>query len=165
MSNTDFVISPFHKWMITITVMLVAVIEVLDITIVNVSLKQMMGTFSATSEQITWILTAYIVSAAIFMPLTGLLVKQLGCKRLLLINIVGFLISSMLCGMAQNFSEIILFRVLQGIFGASLVPIAQFIMRDTFSQKEQGKAMAIWGIGIMTDRYLAQRLAATLPNG
>ena len=148
MADTN--ITAFQKWMITFTVMLVAIIEVLDITIVNVSLNQMQGAFSATTEQITWILTSYLVSSAIFMTLTGLLIRKLGRRRLLLINIIGFLIASMLCGVSTNLTEIVLFRTLQGIFGASLVPISQFVLRDTFNRKEQGMAMAIWGIGIMT---------------
>lgn len=142
--------SNFVKWMIAFTVMFVAVIEVLDITIVNVSLNQMMGAFGATTEEITWILTSYLVASAVTMPLTGLLVKRLGRKKLLLINIVGFLIASMLCGAATNITEMVLFRTLQGVFGAALVPISQFVLRDTFPRNEQGLAMAVWGIGIMT---------------
>jgi DHA2 family multidrug resistance protein len=138
-----------NRWLITATIMLVAVIEILDSTIVNVSLPNMMGSLSANIDEITWVLTSYIVSAAIVMPLTGFLVKRLGRRRLLLINILGFMISSMLCGIANNLPEIVFFRILQGVFGAPLVPLSQFILRDTFPKKEQGMAMAIWGIGIM----------------
>ncbi len=147
--QTPQTFSSMEKWMITITVMLVAVIEVLDVTIVNVSLNQMMGSFGATSEEITWILTAYLVSSAIFMPLTGVLMQYFGCRKLLLINIVGFLIASMLCGASTDLAEIVFCRILQGIFGASLVPISQYVLRNTFPREEQGKAMAIWGMGIM----------------
>ncbi len=139
-----------NKWLITVTVMLVAIIEVLDMTIVNVALPHMMGSLGATSDQITWVLTSYIVSSAIFMPLTGLLVKRLGRKQLLIINILGFLAASMLCGISTSLTEIVCFRILQGVFGASLVPLSQYILQDTFPTEEQGKAMAIWGIGIMT---------------
>lgn len=142
--------SNFQKWMITFTVMLVAIIEVLDITIVNVSLNQMMGAFSANQEEITWILTSYLVSSAIIMPLTGLLVRQFGRRKLLLMSIFGFMIASMLCGTATNITEMVIFRTLQGIFGATLVPLSQFILRATFPPKEQGMAMAVWGVGIMT---------------
>lgn len=138
-----------NRWWITLTIMLVAVIEMLDATIVNVSLPNMMGALNANVDEITWVLTSYIVSAAIVMPLTGFLVSRLGRRRLLLINIMGFMISSMLCGIANNLPEIVFFRILQGIFGAPLVPLSQFILRDTFPKKEQGMAMAIWGIGIM----------------
>lgn len=137
------------KWLIAITVMSVAVIEVLDMTIVNVALPNMMGALGANSSQITWVLTSYIVSSAICMPLTGFLVTRFGRKRLLIINVIGFLITSALSGMSVTLTQIVLFRTLQGIFGATLVPMSQYILRDTFPQEEQGKAMAIWGIGIM----------------
>lgn len=142
------------RWLITLTVMLVTVLEVLDMTIVNVSLPHMMGSLGADTDQITWVLTSYIVSSAILMPLTGFLVNRFGRKKLLLINIIGFLISSVLCGASVNLSQIVCFRTLQGVFGASLVPLSQFILRDTFPPAEQGKAMAIWGIGIMTGPIL-----------
>lgn len=146
------------KWLITIAVMSVAVIEVLDMTIVNVALPNMMGALGASSDQITWVLTSYIVSSAICMPLTGFLVTHFGRKRLLLINIIGFGISSALCGMAVNLVQIVVFRTLQGVFGATLVPMSQFILRDTFPKAEQGKAMAIWGIGIMVGPILGPTL-------
>jgi MFS transporter, DHA2 family, multidrug resistance protein len=142
------------KLLITITVMSVAVIEVLDMTIVNVALPHMMGALSANAEQITWVLTSYIVVSGIVMPLNGFLVTRLGQKRLLLIDIIGFLISSILCGFAVNLTQIVIFRTLQGLFGATLVPMSQYILKKTFGDKEQGKAMAIWGIGIMAGPIL-----------
>ncbi len=149
--------NPF-RWHITIAVMLVAVIEVLDMTIVNVALPHMMGTLGANSEQITWVLTSYIVSSAICMPLTGFLVKRLGQRRLLLINIIGFLAASMLCGTAVNLPEIVFFRTLQGIFGASLVPMSQYVLTGVFPPEERGKGMAIWGVGIMAAPVLGPTL-------
>lgn len=146
------------RWLVTLTVILVAVVEVLDMTIVNVSLPNMMGALGANTEQITWVLTSYVVSAAICMPLTGFLVNAIGQKKLLLINIIGFLISSALCGLSVSLPEMVFFRVLQGIFGASLVPLSQTILREAFPQKEQGKAMAIWGIGIMAAPVLGPTL-------
>ena len=142
-------ITNLERWMITFTVMLVAVIEVLDMTVVNVSLDQMSGSFGATTEQITWVLTAYIVSSAIMMPLSGRLVQLFGRRTLLLITITGFLAASIMCGVSTSLGEIVLFRTLQGLFGASLVPISQYVLRDIFPPQEQGKAMAIWGLGIM----------------
>lgn len=153
MSHT-YIVDPFERWMITISVMLVAVLEVIDMTIVNVALPNMMGALGANADQVTWVLTSYIVSSAICMPLTGFLVTRLGRKRLLLINIVGFLMSSMLCGMAISLPQMVFFRILQGIFGATLVPMSQYILRDSFPPNEQGKAMAIWGIGIMAGPVL-----------
>lgn len=138
------------KGIITFTVMLVTIIEVLDMTIVNVALPPMMGSLNASVDEITWVLTAYIVSSAVLMPLTGYLTDRLGQKKLLIINIVGFLISSIFCGLAQHLGEMVFFRITQGIFGASLVPLSQLILRQIYSEKEFAKAMAIWGIGIMT---------------
>lgn len=138
-----------HKALIVITIMLVAILEVLDMTIVNVALAPMMGALGANSEQITWVLTSYIVSAAIFMLLTGFLTEYLGRKKLLLINIVGFTLSSVLCGLANSLTTIVLMRTLQGIFGACLIPLAQVILRSIYPKEEHGKAQAIWGIGLM----------------
>lgn len=135
--------------LIVVTVMLVAIAEVLDMTIVTVALPDMMGTLGANVDQISWVLTSYIVSAAILMPLTGILINRLGRKRLLLINIIGFMCASAFCGMANTLSTMIFFRACQGVFGAALVPLSQTILRDSFPPKEIGMAMAIWGVGIM----------------
>ncbi len=150
--------APFERWMITLTIMLVAVIEVLDMTIVNVALPPMMGALGTTSDKITWVLTSYIVTSAIVMLFTGFIDTRIGRQRLLLISILGFIISSALCGASNNLTEIVIFRSFQGIFGASLVPLSQTILRTTFPLKEQGKAMAIWGIGIMVAPVLGPTL-------
>lgn len=146
------------KWLTVITIMMVAILEVLDSTIVNVSLPSMMGELGANIEQITWVLTSYIVASAIFMPLTGFIERNIGRKKLLLINITGFMITSALCGLATSLDAIIIFRVLQGAFGAALIPLSQAILRDTFPLEEQGKAMGIWGIGILTAPVLGPAL-------
>lgn len=147
MRHTDISLS--QRRLITFTVMLVTILEVLDSTIVNVSLPSMMGTLGANSDQITWILTSYIVASAIVMPLTGFLVDRIGRQRLLLINIAGFMMASILCGVASNLAMMVTFRTLQGLFGASLIPLSQYILRDSYPPEEHGKAMAIWGIGVM----------------
>ena len=139
----------FERNFITITVMIVAIIEILDMTIVNVALPAMMGDLGANADQITWILTSYIVSSAIVMPLTGFFVTYFGRKKLLLTSITGFLLFSMLCGLSTSLTEIILFRIGQGMFGALLVPLSQYILNDAYPKKDRGKAMAIWGIGLM----------------
>ncbi len=146
------------KTLITLSVMLVTIIEILDMTIVNVALPQMMGQLGASSDQITWVLTSYIVSSAIVMPLTGFLVARFGRRKLLLIDIVGFLAASILCGMSTSLSMMVIFRTLQGLFGASLVPMSQYILRDTYPPNEQGKAMAIWGFGVMVAPVLGPTL-------
>lgn len=139
----------FAKIMVAIAVMLVAILEVMDVSIINVALPNMMGSLSANAEQISWVVTSYIVASAIVMLLTGFLVNLLGRKKVLIISISGFLISSCLCGMADNLVQIVIFRMLQGIFGATLVPISQYTLLDSFPKNQHGTAMAIWGIGIM----------------
>lgn len=149
---------------ITISVMLVAVIEVLDMTIVNVALPPMMGALGANSDEITWVLTAYIVSSAIVMPLTGLLVKLVGRRTLLLIDIAGFLTTSLLCGLSVSLAEMVFLRTLQGIFGASLIPLSQYILRDIYPPEKHGKAMAVWGVGIMVAPVLGPTLGGYITS-
>jgi DHA2 family multidrug resistance protein len=134
---------------LVIAVVMTAVLEVLDITIVNVALPHMLGAFGATTDQITWVLTSYIVSAAVVMPLTGYLSTWLGRRRLLLGAITGFVVSSALCGMAWNLESMVIFRLAQGIFGAPLVPLSQAILLDVFPRERHGQALAIFGLGIM----------------
>ena len=134
---------------LVIAVVVTAVLEVLDITIVNVAIPHMLGAFGATTDQITWVLTSYIVSAAVVMPLTGYLSTWLGRRRLLLGAISGFVVSSALCGMAWNLETMVIFRLAQGIFGAPLVPLSQAILLDVFPRERHGQALAIFGLGIM----------------
>lgn len=153
-----------YRFWVTITVMVVAVAEVLDMTIVNVALPHMMASLGATSNQITWVLTAYIVSAAVFMPLTGFLSSRFGQKRLLLANIAGFCLASMLCGMAQTLPQMVIFRLCQGAFGAALVPLSQTILRQIYPPELQGRAMAIWGVGIMAGPILGPTLGGYITD-
>ncbi len=162
--NIPLAVTGLTRWLIVVSVMLVAIIEVLDMTIVNVALSPMMGALGATQDQITWVLTSYIVSAAIVMPLTGYLVEVVGRKRLLLINIIGFMGASLLCGLSHSLTQIVVFRILQGIFGASLIPLSQYILLDTFLPEERGKAMAIWGIGIMVGPILGPTLGGYITD-
>lgn len=147
-----------RKTLIIVTIMLVAILEVLDSTIVNVALANMMPSLNANQDQITWVLTSYVVAAAIMLPLTGFLSERLGIKNLLLLDITGFLVSSVLCGTAQSLSIMVFYRLIQGAFGASLIPLSQSILRESFPLEEQGKAMAIWGLGIMAAPVLGPTL-------
>ena len=142
--------STVHRPWIILTVMLVAILEVLDSTIVNVALPNMKASFSVNNDQITWVLTSYIVASAVMIPLTGLLSSRLGKRKFMQITITGFMVSSFLCGITQGIHQMIVLRVLQGLSGASLIPLSQSIMREVFSKQEQPKAMAIWGLGVMT---------------
>lgn len=144
--------------------MLIAILEVLDSTIVNVALPAMMPSLGADQEQITWVLTSYIVAAAMVLPLTGFLTNRFGQKRLLQINITGFMLSSVLCGMSTHLSIMILLRLCQGAFGATLIPTSQSVLRNTFPPEEQGKAMAIWGLGIMVAPVLGPTLGGFITD-
>ena len=154
----------FDKIMISTAVMLVAILEVMDITIVNVALPNMMGSLNANAEQISWVLTSYVVSSAIVMLLTGYLVNIMGRRRLLLIAIFGFMLSSCLCGISETLTQIVIFRSLQGVFGATLVPLSQYILRDSFPPEKQGVAMAIWGMGIMVAPVLGPALGGIITD-
>jgi DHA2 family multidrug resistance protein len=148
--------------MVTLAVMAATVIQVLDTTIVNVALPHMAGELSASSDQISWVLTSYIVASSIVMPLTGYLSDRLGRRRYLVISIGGFVVASALCGIATSLTEIVVFRLLQGVFGASLVPLSQAIMVDTYPPHERGKALAIWGMGVMVAPILGPTIGGWL---
>ncbi len=162
MSTSPQEIKPIARWLIVVAVMSATLMQVLDTTIVNVALPHMQGSLSATPDEVTWILTSYLVSSAIFMPLTGYFTDRLGRKKYLLLSIAGFVIASVLCGAATSMLEIVLFRLLQGIFGAALVPLSQAIMADIFPVEERGTAMAIWGIGVMIGPILGPTLGGYL---
>jgi DHA2 family multidrug resistance protein len=134
---------------LVVAVVLIAFLEVLDITIVSVTIPHMLGSFAATPDQITWVLTSYLVSAAVVMPLTGFLSARFGRRRLLISSILGFVISSALCGIAWNLESMVFFRLLQGLLGAPLVPLSQAILLSVFPREKHGQALAIFGLGIM----------------
>src|ERR1700758_2542705 len=125
--------------------MLATVMSALDTTIANVALPHIQGNVSASSDQITWVLTSYIVAAAIVTPLTGWLTERLGRKRLFLVVVAGFTVSSMLCGIAGSLPEIVAFRLMQGAFGAPLIPLSQALLLDINPPEKHGQAMSIWG--------------------
>jgi DHA2 family multidrug resistance protein len=137
-----------NRPLITFSIMAATIMQSLDSTIANVALPRMQGTLSATQDQMTWVLTSYIVAAAVTIPLTGWLAGRFGRKRIFLISIVGFTIASALCGLAASLPEIVLFRLLQGISGAALVPLSQAVLFDVNPRENHGKAMAIWGVGV-----------------
>ena len=151
-----------HLGFITLSVMLATIMQALDTTIANVALPHMQGSMSATQDQISWVLTSYIVASAIFMPLTGFLTARFGRKRIFIWSVIGFTISSMLCGAAQDLSQIVVFRMLQGIFGAALVPLSQSVMLDSYPKEKHGSAMAMWGMGVMIGPILGPMLGGWL---
>ena len=137
------------NWTVVFAVMLIALLEVLDVTVVNVSLPHMIGTFGATPDQITWVVTSYMISTAIVMPLTGFLTGRFGRRSVLLVAIIGFLMTSVLCGAAWNLTAMVVFRLLQGAFGAVLIPLSQTVLLDAFPREKRAQAMGIWGVAIM----------------
>ncbi len=148
--------------MITLSVMAATIMQAIDTTIANVALPHMQGTMSATQDQISWVLTSYIVASAICMPLTGFLSSRIGRKRLMLTIVAGFTLTSMLCGAAQTLPQIVLFRLLQGVFGACIVPLSQAVLIDTYPREKLPAAMAMWGVGIMVGPILGPMLGGWL---
>ena len=147
---------------ITVCVILATIMQALDTTIANIALPYIQGSVSASQDQINWVLTAYIVAAAIMIPTTGFLAGRFGRKRLFLVAVAGFTVASMLCGMAQSLVQIVLFRILQGMFGASLVPLSQSVLLDVYPKERQGFAMAMWGIAVMVGPVLGPVLGGWL---
>jgi DHA2 family multidrug resistance protein len=138
-----------NRLAITAVVGLATIMQALDTTIANVSLPYIQGSVSANQDEIEWVLTSYVVAAAIMTPPTGYLANRFGVKRLFQASIVGFTLASMLCGLAGSLVEIVFFRLVQGAFGAALVPLSQAVLLDTFPKEKQGSAMAYWGMAIM----------------
>ena len=145
-----------------VAVMAATIMQVLDTTIINVALPNMMGELDATPDNISWVLTSYLIASAIIMPLTGFITDRVGQKRFLLISIAGFVIASALCGLANNLAQMVFFRFLQGVFGAALVPLSQSIMLQIFPGEQRGKAMAIWAMGVMVAPILGPTLGGWL---
>jgi DHA2 family multidrug resistance protein len=145
-----------------IAVMAATIMQVLDTTIINVALPNMMGELDATPDNISWVLTSYLIASAIIMPLTGFITDRVGQKRFLLISIAGFVIASALCGIATSLAQMVIFRILQGVFGAALVPLSQSIMLQIFPGEQRGKAMAIWAMGVMVAPILGPTLGGWL---
>jgi DHA2 family multidrug resistance protein len=156
--------APHHTGLITFGTMLATIMQALDTTIANVALPHMQGTFSATQDQITWVLTSYIVAAAIMTPPTGWLAARFGRKRLYLVSVAGFTAASVLCAIAMTIDQAVIFRLLQGAFGAALVPLSQATLLDNYPREKHGSAMAIWGLGIMVGPILGPMLGGWLTD-
>ena len=124
--------------------------EVLDTTVVNVSLPHIAGDLSASIDEVTWVLTSYLVANAIVLPITGWLGNHFGRKRILMASVVGFTASSFLCGIAPSLPLLVIFRVIQGLCGGALQPISQAVLLEAFPPEGRGKAMGLWGLGIVT---------------
>ena len=153
-----------NRGAITVCVILAVVMQALDTTIANVALPYIQGSVSASADQINWVLTSYIVAAAIMTPPSGFLATRFGRKRVLLTAIAGFVIASVLCGLSQSLLEIVAFRLMQGMFGASLVPLSQGILLDIYTPQERGSAMALFGISVMVGPVLGPVIGGWLTD-
>ncbi len=153
-----------HRALITVCAMIATLMQALDTTIANVALPYMQGSLSATLDQITWVLTSYIVAAAIMTAPVGWLAARFGRKNLFILCLVGFTAASMLCGVAQSLPQMVVFRLMQGMFGAALVPLSQAVMLDIYPPEQRGSAMAIWGVGVMVGPILGPTLGGYLTD-
>src|SRR5262249_62066772 len=152
------------RMIVTVSSMMATLMQALDNTIANVALPYMQGSLSATADQITWVLTSYVVAAAIFTAPVGWLATYFGRKRLFILCIIGFTAASALCGAATSLSQIVVFRLLQGTFGAALVPLSQATMLDLYPAEQRGSAMALWGVGVMVGPILGPTLGGYLTD-
>ena len=159
----------FNPWLIAMTVTMATFMEVLDTSIANVALPHIAGSLSVSTEESTWVLTSYLVSNAIILPLSGWLSSVLGRKRYYMISVFLFTVASALCGFATSIEQLVFFRVLQGLGGGGLQPSEQAILMDTFPPSRRGMAMAVYGVSILCPRSWARRSAdssrTTIPGG
>jgi MFS transporter, DHA2 family, multidrug resistance protein len=151
-----------QRAMLTICAMTATIMQALDTTVANVALPYMQGSLSASLDQVNWILTSYIVASAILTAPVGWLAGRFGRKALFIVCTAGFTFASLLCGLAQSIEQMVMFRLLQGMFGAGLIPLSQAVMLDSYSLEERGQAMAIWGMGIMLGPIMGPTLGGWL---
>ena len=157
-------VKQINKWVIALTVMLPTLMEIVDTTIVNVSLPHIQGGLSISLDESTWVLTSYLVSNAIIIPITGWLGNTFGRKRYLMFSIFAFTVMSFLCGYADSFYMLVAFRFLQGIAGGGLQPISQAILLESFSKKQRGMAMAVFGMGVVVGPILGPVLGGWITD-
>jgi MFS transporter, DHA2 family, multidrug resistance protein len=153
-----------NPWIIAISVMLATFMEVLDTSVVNVSLPHIAGSLSATIDEATWTVTSYLVANAIILPMTGWLASAFGRKRLLMLSVVGFTGASFLCGFAPTLGSLIFFRIIQGATGGALQPLSQAVLLEAFPPNERGKAMGFWGLGVVVAPILGPVLGGWLTD-
>src|SRR5437899_10727831 len=151
-----------NPWLIAVSVMFATFMEVLDTTVVNVSLPHIAGSLSATIDEATWALTSYLVANAIILPMTGWLASMFGRKRLLMLSVVGCTASACLCGLAPTLGSLIIFRIMQGATGGALQPLSQAVLLEAFPPHDRGKAMGFWGLGIVVAPILGPVLGGWL---
>jgi DHA2 family multidrug resistance protein len=153
---------PVNPYIVAIAVMFATFMEVLDTTVVNVSLPHIASSLASTTEEATWALTSYLVANAIILPMTGWLASTIGRKRLLMVSTAGFTLTSFLCGAAPNLASLVIFRILQGATGGALQPLSQAVLLESFKPEERGRAMGLWGVGIVVAPILGPVLGGWL---
>ena len=154
----------FSPWIVAVAVMFSTFMEVLDTTVVNVSLPHIAGSLSASVEEATWVLTSYLVANAVILPLTGWLANHFGRKRLLMMSVTGFTVASFFCGLAPSLPILILCRVLQGAAGGALQPLSQAVLLEAFPAEQRAKGMAFWSLGIVVAPILGPVLGGWLTD-
>jgi DHA2 family multidrug resistance protein len=153
-----------NKWLIALAAMLATILEVLDVTIGNVALPHMQASFSASVDEVTWVLTSYLVSNGIVVPMTGWFSTLFGRKRFFMGSTVLFTVSSMLCGLAWDLKSMVFFRVMQGMGGAAMIPMSQAVLMEAFPPAQHGLAMAVWGMGLMAAPILGPALGGWITD-
>ena len=148
-SPTEAALPVARRGLLMVAVMGATMIQILDSTIANVAIPHMQTSLGATRDSVTWVLTSYILASAVIMPITGWLSDRVGSRRLFLFSVGGFIIASMLCGVSANLTQMVIFRILQGVCAAFIGPLSQTILLDINPPDRAGKAMTIWGMGIM----------------
>ena len=156
--------TPSHKWLIALAVMLGTALEVLDTSIVNVALPHMQGTFSASVDEIAWVLTSYLMANGIMIPMSGWISARFGRKRYFLTSVAVFMVASGLCGAARSLDQMVVFRLIQGAAGAAMIPSSQAILMETFPPNEQQLAMATWGMGLMVAPIMGPTLGGWITD-
>jgi DHA2 family multidrug resistance protein len=154
----------FQRAMVTICAMTATIMQALDTTVANVALPYMQGSLSASVDQVNWVLTSYIVASAVMTAPVGWMAGRFGRKTVFLVCTTGFTCASLLCGLAQSIEGMVLFRLLQGAFGAGLIPLSQAVLLDAYSAEERGQAMAIWGMGVMLGPVMGPTLGGWLTD-
>jgi DHA2 family multidrug resistance protein len=153
-----------HRFIVTICLMIATLMQALDTTVANVSLPYMQGSLSASYNQITWVLTSYVVASAIFTAPVGWLTARFGAKNLMLTCMIGFTLTSIMCGLAPNMTDVVIARFLQGMFGAAVVPLSQSTLIDIYPPERRGVTMSLWGLGVMLGPVLGPTLGGFLTS-
>ncbi|MGH8011476.1 MAG: MFS transporter, partial [Candidatus Binataceae bacterium] len=152
--SDSFAAASSHKWLITIAVILGAILPIFDLSAAYVSLPYMQGSFAASVDEITWVVTSFLIATSVMIPMTGWVAARIGRKRYYIISLLLFMAASALCGASRSLGEMVFFRLVEGAAGASTMPLSQAILFETFPPAEQTLAMSVYGFGMMSGPIL-----------